>query len=498
MSSEQGVAFIFQGCSLQTLARIIFSTRSDRNPLQALNAVLSLSSSALPLSAWISGSTTLIVLCQKRQCTNVFKSLYYGQEDLGITVSNAVRMHVAIEALPPIDMIAALRYTLCCGLERQGWLHLGGSHLLDTNLLFLADGSAHTCISIILDVSVRSSSQLLILFQPNLVTFKQPAAGATPCPSETFCTVLPHLQPGIVSKVYKCSSDKDLQHLQGHWKDLRLSLPESFAGNPVVADVRFDHDYDAPCIAYPAPCVLSQLGLDASLSGLNDSRIQAAIARLSKDLPNACNGIFADAEVCISECRTWHKNEIKSAPGCLLQSAQKAIKSESNLPFSIELGPALHISDIPSLTSHDLKGKKVRAKAGPELHTFLCKLKEEEEEAFKKSVPRPVKPLFISTAPPKAAFTVRKKSGPMLKAKSAPAVATMVKKKKVAPTKVEIDADESALNVPALFASGHLSKLKIPQLKAYLKSVGLPVSGKKGDLEERVRVHLTPPVEIEQ
>ena len=41
-----------------------------------------------------------------------------------------------------------------------------------------------------------------------------------------------------------------------------------------------------------------------------------------------------------------------------------------------------------------------------------------------------------------------------------------------------------------MHAAGSLGKLTIPELKAYLKSLRLPVGGKKGDLEERARAAL--------
>ena len=41
--------------------------------------------------------------------------------------------------------------------------------------------------------------------------------------------------------------------------------------------------------------------------------------------------------------------------------------------------------------------------------------------------------------------------------------------------------------VQQLHAAGSLGKLTIPELKAYLKSMKLPVGGKKAELEERVR-----------
>lgn len=50
----------------------------------------------------------------------------------------------------------------------------------------------------------------------------------------------------------------------------------------------------------------------------------------------------------------------------------------------------------------------------------------------------------------------------------------------------EISVDEAASKVKAALAAGTLAKLSIPELKVYLKSVGKPVSGKKGDLLERI------------
>ena len=44
--------------------------------------------------------------------------------------------------------------------------------------------------------------------------------------------------------------------------------------------------------------------------------------------------------------------------------------------------------------------------------------------------------------------------------------------------------------VQQMHAAGTLSKLTMPEMKAYLKSMKLPVGGKKGELEERVRQSL--------
>lgn len=44
--------------------------------------------------------------------------------------------------------------------------------------------------------------------------------------------------------------------------------------------------------------------------------------------------------------------------------------------------------------------------------------------------------------------------------------------------------------VGQMHGAGTLGKLTVPELKAYLRSVGRPVGGKKGELEERVRQQL--------
>jgi hypothetical protein len=71
-------------------------------------------------------------------------------------------------------------------------------------------------------------------------------------------------------------------------------------------------------------------------------------------------------------------------------------------------------------------------------------------------------------------------------AAAAPAAAPVPK----APRAKAPPVDVAALGVPALFAAGKLRALTVPQLKAFCKSAGLPVGGKKGDLEARAAAHL--------
>lgn len=53
--------------------------------------------------------------------------------------------------------------------------------------------------------------------------------------------------------------------------------------------------------------------------------------------------------------------------------------------------------------------------------------------------------------------------------------------------KREATVDASQIDVPSLLSSNAVDSLSVPQLKAVLKSVKLPVSGKKQDLVERVK-----------
>ena len=50
----------------------------------------------------------------------------------------------------------------------------------------------------------------------------------------------------------------------------------------------------------------------------------------------------------------------------------------------------------------------------------------------------------------------------------------------------DINVEEAVAKVHAAKADGTLAKLSLLELKAYLKSVGKPVGGKKADLIERV------------
>jgi hypothetical protein len=69
-------------------------------------------------------------------------------------------------------------------------------------------------------------------------------------------------------------------------------------------------------------------------------------------------------------------------------------------------------------------------------------------------------------------------------AAAAPAAAPKAPRAKAPPV------DVAALGMPALFAAGKLGALTVSQLKAFCKSAGLPVGGKKGDLEARAAAHL--------
>lgn len=60
-----------------------------------------------------------------------------------------------------------------------------------------------------------------------------------------------------------------------------------------------------------------------------------------------------------------------------------------------------------------------------------------------------------------------------------------------APTKrrkvSDISVEESTTKVKAAIAAGTLTKLSVPELKVYLKSIGKPVGGKKSDLLQRIQ-----------
>lgn len=56
----------------------------------------------------------------------------------------------------------------------------------------------------------------------------------------------------------------------------------------------------------------------------------------------------------------------------------------------------------------------------------------------------------------------------------------------------DINVEEAVAKVKAAKAGGTLAKLSLLELKAYLKSVGKPVGGKKADLMERIEAVVEP------
>jgi hypothetical protein len=184
--------------------------------------------------------------------------------------------------------------------------------------------------------------------------------------------------------------------------------------------------------------------------------------------------------------------------------------------------------EAPGALGEPQQAKKPHAHAGPQLTAFLQKLMFEEEQEEKQAkcrkelekkapllppaVSKPVaganpkvpafkravtfapsaKPAAQKRAPQPASETPAKRVAAPASTPACPRT-SLVPTPAAAPAKPRAkaaDVDIAALDVGALHAAGSLSKLTIPQLKAVLKSHKLPVSGKKGELEQRLREHL--------
>lgn len=232
--------------------------------------------------------------------------------------------------------------------------------------------------------------------------------------------------------------------------------------------------------------------------------------------------LWADGTLSVTEARQWDP-AAETLPALTIQPAS-AIKADGgHLPPPPQLGSTIDLSkystDRLGNVDNALAGPLVpattrpHAHAGPELQALLDRQQKEVDAeiqraqesqqerkaaaekqkahvAAAKAAARVNNRLGASGQPTKVHFAA-KKTVPGSAAKNA---ATPAKVKLAAgaakaaapkqkPAVVEVDVVKVA-------ESGGLSKLTVPQLKAFCRTVKLAVGGKKGDLEERVKEYL--------
>ena len=219
-----------------------------------------------------------------------------------------------------------------------------------------------------------------------------------------------------------------------------------------------------------------------------------------------------------------------TAAGAVFQTAAAlaanaaAAAAEPALAFGGPLDLADFAAAAAEITQSGTSGKvpsapkKAHAHAGPQLLALLGRLQEEEaarEVAAARSRPQPAaeaapkRPTVpVASGVPIKVILAAKRTVPLggaapkqpaAKKKKPPAAAAAAAgsgagaepakpKPKPKPKPAEVDVAE--LKIPELAAAGSLGSLTIPQLKAFCRSVKLPVGGKKTELEERIMGHL--------
>ncbi len=384
-----------------------------------------------------------------------------------------------------------------------------------------------------------------------VAAFSDPAtlADASKAAEGSVCRVLPTLTPAIIQKL-RIATDKEAKTIQKEWERAGFTLPSSPAASHHIVDVRFEEDEDAPVTPFPACAVLSCLGFDPLDTKLNSSGVVGALNRLQDDLKNATymllpnggggsGGASGNGGLVIKEMRRWDdtprsittktlsapaKTGFQSAADMIEEAAAPAAAAAAAPPSVVEkLGEVIDLSALQAgagdggENSGTIRIKKPHARAGPEVLSYLARLeKEEAAEAAAAAQNNPQKkktglPPSMAVAAQKAQAAPLKKV-PLLGGKRAlptSAAATAQKTAKApkktaatgagasgaaaapkAPKAPAAEIDVASLNIPDLAATGKLSSLTIPQLKAYCRSIKQPVGGKKGDLENRIKTHL--------
>ena len=193
-------------------------------------------------------------------------------------------------------------------------------------------------------------------------------------------------------------------------------------------------------------------------------------------------------------------------------------------------GAHQHTGTSAAAAATATREKKPHARATPQLLEYLKKIEEEEAESSPSAVQTNARPVLqIQATSSLPSTTVGKATQTKTNRSPAAALAFLMKKKPVATsttsrlgndTKIpaakkqkmarasdnaaaaaketkkgkagqqQVEIDVTSLNVPSLAASNALNTLTIPQLKAFCRSVKVPVGGKKADLEMRIKQHL--------
>jgi hypothetical protein len=414
---------------------------------------------------------------------------------------------------------------------------------MDTSV---ADGKVHNTPLLDVHIEISGSDTLVLVFKPSTVRFRHSTiaafsnpgtlAEASKAAERSLCRVLPTLTPAIIQKL-RIVSDEEAEKIKNEWSRAGFSPSSPLTAWHHVVDVRFEEDVDAPTTPFPACAVLSYLGFDPEDTKLNSRGVLGALQRVQEDLKNAAYQLFGTSDgscgVAIKEMRRLDTtNTFKGKPTPVpattgFQSAASMMEAAAPAvppPTAVEkLGEVIDFSSL----QRDLDGgengysvdntantrtKKPHARAGPELLAYLARL--EKEEAAEAAVEALNNPQKKTALPPSMALTAQNaqaaphKKAPVLGAKralptAAEKAATAKAPKKAAagaapkaPKAPAAEVDVAALDVPGLAAKNKLASLTIPQLKAYCRSIKLPVGGKKSDLEARIKTHLG--ISIEQ
>lgn len=477
----------------------------------------------------------------------IFKLFFKCQVELGIHLTD-VKSHVILSAMELEDIRDTCAQAILTSLTSQEWWpvcnNINEMHLLGTNITARPQSSPQMTECMRVQVGITVPNTIIVLINASIVRYRHILDDDTKHDNGyalhgTLCRVLPSLSYGIIDKIRRPSSPQENHSLISLWsafnqisdnilheRDLFDEGDESDIF-PHLIDIRFIDDEDAPIYPYPSFSILSPLGFDPVYSRLDNDQVRHALARFHSSITatTAPNNVLWNSDslqlvqahkwindylVSWNEKDTTTKFSFKSAKGML--DKNETVAAPSTVPASV-YGEEIDISFITEMPLDDglsAKGaaaalkqkKKNHARSGPELQALISKILQEEEEGKKRKqtlqkTPNQIKmeqhhlyrPLSTGT-PVKPLISAMKRQKATISMKGTQKKAVLAEKKVAAP-KQEIDVD--SLRVPALVAEGRLGSLTIPQLKAYCRQAKIPVGGKKGDLEERIKNHCSAP-----
>jgi hypothetical protein len=355
----------------------------------------------------------------------LFKLLLAEQARLGVVVKD-VKSHVQLTPLTHPEMREACAEAAHCGLEAAGWWRLAGGRFLGADALAAADGKAHACALLEVQVDLQPKGPLTLRVRPSVVRFRHPAAGAAPPASGTLCTTLPDLRPALIDRV-RAPTPAEAERLQVAWRAAGFALPPGALER--VADVRFSDDPDDPASPFPPCCVLSQLALDPLHDRLDSPEVRAVVARLrgeerlerarvrascrwraptaappaapADDLATAAFGFFAPGQLRITGAVAHRATAQLAAPPARLQTARELLASGGGAAAAPGLAGGTAI-DLDAFTAADYAGgsgegaskgapkpPKKHARAGPQLTAFLRKIQQDEAPPKPAAAPKP-------------------------------------------------------------------------------------------------------------